>query len=429
VNVYLENLRTKYEGIRTSIEGLQTRAADEKRDLTEEELRSIKDQGDAAKALFTEIESLTEIETRNRKVAELAGSLQNKGEETRATGNAQTRDRDPGHYRSEKDGGRYSFFGDLHLRHQGDAEATQRLAEHTRALSTGSAGVGVVPPRWMTDEFQEIARQGRVVAAAVRHIDLGDDPRPIAMPRQTAGTDTEVTEQAAENDPVEDDDAWASTTSTMTPKPTSGIQIVSRQMLDMSTPAIDELIWGDLLGAYNAKVETKVCTAMASSAGAAVRTFATNADFADPEDGPDAVVDTAIAVRNLRKLAANALICNVLRYGEILKWKDSSGRPLMPEETAGPMNVVGVGSVAVDGRVKGLGVLATDGLPSTFPESILVARTSDTILFESNVFRFKYEEVNGPESVKLGIWGYTGVHVKYSGASVRKMVVTDDGES
>lgn len=409
-NAYTDNLRSKYTGIKTTIDGIQARAAEENRDLTADELRSISDQSEVAKKLADELGTLVEIEARDAKVAETA---------TRATSATVAQDRDPGHYTRSS---QYSFFGDLYTSKQGDENAAGRLGQHNRALSTGAgnAGAGVVPPKWMTEEFQTVAYQGRRVAGAVRNVSLGDDPRPITMPKQTAGAS--VAEQATENTAVSEADGWASDVATVIPKATAGIQVVSRQMLDMSNPAIDGLIYGDLLASYNEKIEAKVVAAMLASAGTAVVTLATEAEF--EADAADCLVSGAIAVRSARKLPADVAIMNVGRYGEFLKLKDSTGRPLLPLDSAGPMNVLGTGSVAVDGRIHGLGVLATEGIATGYPESILVARASDTLLFESNVMRFRYEEVAGPESVKLGIWGYSAVHVKYAGDSVKSVSVT-----
>ncbi|MEV7263977.1 phage major capsid protein [Micromonospora aurantiaca] len=442
-NVYLKNLRSQYEALQKSIEGFQTRAVEAKRDLTEDELRTVKEQGEKAKALYTQIEDLTDIETRNAKVAamqadidkalrgdDVDGPVDGQGDvKLRAVGGAKTQDRDPGHYRSAADGGQHSFFGDLYRsRREGDEVATRRLTEHHRALTTQAQGPGVVPPKWLTDEFETLARQGRALANAVRNIPLGDDPRPLTLPKQTAGTDAVVAEQAAENNPVPGADAWDSDVDTVVPKPTSGKQTVSRQMLDMSSPAIDLLIYGDLMAVYNDKVEAKVGAAVLAAAGAAVTTFATEAGFvgaAPAQPAQDSVVDLAIAVRNARKRPADLLVMTVNRWGKFKKLRDSTGRPLIPSGTAGPMNVFGVGSVNADGQIEDLGVLATDGIGTgAYPDNYLAVRASDIILFESNMLRFRFEEVAGPESIVLGIWGYTAVIVRQGGKGVKRVQVT-----
>lgn len=437
-NPYLERLRQDYETQRTAVAALQQAALDRNEDLTAEEMTSVRQMSEAMTGLHTQITQLTDLEVTNRAVQEQAARIMSDADVEAVRGRsdavlttagrpgtqalARTQDRDPGHYlRSSSN----SFFGDLHRSRSGDDDAARRLAEHNRALSTGTgnAGAGVVPPVWLTEEFELLARQGRALASAVRNIGLGGDPRPITLPKQLTGTDAEVVEQASENAATEDDDAWTSDVDTVTPKPTAGIQIVSRQMLDMSSPAIDSLIYGDMLAAYNLKVEKKVGAALVTAAGTAVVTRATNALFS--ANGYDDVVDTAIAVRNARKLPADIIAMGIVRYGEYLKLKDADNRPMIPEGSMGPMNAIGVGTVQVDGRIAGLGVIATEGISTgSFPESIVVLRAADTILFESDVLRFRYEEPLGPESVKLGIWGYTAVIVRQATKSAKRIVVT-----
>lgn len=436
MNPYLKAQREKYEALRKSIEGIQTRAAEASKDLTEDELRSVKEMGDQAKALYTQIEDLTEIETRNSKVAKLGVQLaaavaddeavggadgdKDQARSLKLGGGAKTKDRDPGHYTRASEN---SFFRDLHLaRTESDQEAQRRIVEHNRALSTGVHGPGVVPPKWLTEEFEELARQGRSVANAVRNIPLGDDPRPITLPKQIAGTDAVVAEQPSENTPVGGADAWDSDVDTVTPKPTAGKQTVSRQMLDMSSPAVDQLIYGDLMSVYNSKVEKKISDAI-KAAGTLVNTYASEALFAGAQGG---VVDLGIKVRRTRFLPATILAMSNLRYGEFLDLKDSTGRPIIPEDSAGPMNVIGVGSVQVDGRIRGIGVISTEGMAGAtdYPDSYAAVRASDVLLFETTTMRFRFEEVAGPESIVLGIWGYTASIVRQGGKGVARATVT-----
>lgn len=440
-NVYLKARQAEYEALRKSIEGLQTRAHEANRDMTADELRTVKEQGEKAKGIFAEIETLTEIETRNAKVAALAAEVQqsisdaqkqvtsdgpaDKGGDVaqmRTAGGATATDRDPGHYRK---GGQHSFFSDLvRSKQYSDEQATRRLVEHTRALDTTTDGPGIVPPKWLIDEFADLPRQGRAIAQAVRNIPLGSDPRPLTLPKQTAGTDSVVAEQSAENDPVDDTDAWDSDVDTVSPKATAGSQLVSRQMLDMSNPAIDQLIYADLIGAYNLKVETKVATAIMAVGTALAAAEGTGVEVTDPTHFNRVAIKAAMAVRSARKLPANLLVMSVGRYGEFIDLRDTTGRPLIPEGSDGPMNVLGVGSVNVDGRYRTLGLVATDGVATD--ATFAAVRASDVLLFESDMLRFRYEEQNGPESVKLGIWAYTAVLVRYGTAPVKKVTVSEE---
>lgn len=445
MNPYLKARREQYEAIRTQIAGIQELAVKEApegeqtRSLTEPEDKLVRSLDAQAKDLYSEIELLTAVEERNQKVTDLAGKLvegdafDQDGKlkiSSRSLGfsNTSAKDRDPGHYRSVKEGGDRSFFGDIYqssVLH--DGAASTRLAEHNRALSTGTNGVGVVAPKWMTDEFELIARQGRKLANVVRNIPLGDDPRPITLPKQTAGTDTAVTEQAAENDPLADADTWDSDVDTVTPKATAGKQKISRQLLDMASPAIDVLIYGDLMEVYNTKVENKVGAGLITAAGTAVTTFATEAAFIanNGADAIDAVIDAEIAVLDGRKLPADVLAMRIRRWGAFKKFRDTTGRPLIPSGSSGPMNVVGVGEVQFPGQIEDLGVQYSEGIGTTaYPESMLAFKASDQVLFETNVLRFRYEEVAGPESIILGVWGYTAFISRQATKSVKRVVIT-----
>jgi HK97 family phage major capsid protein len=438
-----EEFRTVHERARGVVETAAQAENGAGRDLTEAELAAVTADRERAEALSTEISELVADELRAAQVAagyaeigapdetenaggqgEGAGSGGEHERTERTTSGTTAADRDPGHYRSAAEGGRHVFFGDIVHAREGDEDATRRLQEHNRALSTTVSGAGIVPPRWLTEEYESLARQGRVVANMVRHIPISD-PTPMTLPRQTTGTDGVLAEQATENTHPSETDAFATTTDVVSPKPTSGIQVVSRQMIDSTNPAVDALIYGDMLAVYNRKIEDKVTAALVTAAGAAAATLANEAAFT-AAGAEDAVTDAAIAVWNARKLPADALAMRISRWGRFSKFRDSTGRRLYPAE--GEMvNISGRGSVQVPGTVGGLGVAATDGLGiggATYPENMIAFRSGDTILFEGSVLRFRYEEVAGPESVKLGVWAYSAVIVRQAANSVRRVQIT-----
>lgn len=439
-----EEFRTIHERARGVIEAAAGANDGAGRELSESEAAAVAADRERAEALSEEISQLVEDELRAARVAagyaeigtadeaEGAGAPGPGGEQERSgsgtehtTSSTTAQDRDPGHYRSAVEGGEHSFFTDLVRAREGDEEAATRLTEHNRALSTTVSGAGIVPPRWLTEEYESLARQGRVLAEMVRHIPI-TSPAPMTLPRQTAGTDAVIAEQATENTHPSETDAFATTTDVVTPKPTSGIQVVSRQMIDATNPAVDALIYGDMLSVYNRKVEDKVSAALVSAAGAAVIALASDATNFTAAAAEDAITDAAIAVWNARKLPADVIAMRTSRWGRFMKFRDTAGRRLFPAEEQ-LVNVSGRGSVTVPGSVGGLGVAVTEGLGiggATYPENILVFRSADTILFEGSVLRFRYEEVAGPESVKLGVWAYTACIVRQAANSVRRVQIT-----
>lgn len=464
----LERLRAQYEAARTAADAIANAAANDGehgRALTTDEGTELQRHVDTATALVPQITAEVERVERDQATANMFARVsiaapganantvrtpaelgaQNAGADGGAAdadedariraqvGNATTRDRDPGIYvrsgeiaTGDRRGQRaHSFFHDLVHASEGDTDARSRLGDHHRALSNASQGAGLVPPVWLTSEFEYLARQGRQVSDIVRHYPLGSDPRPITLPRQTAGTDAVVGAVSPENTHPSETNGINTTTDVVTPVPTSGIQVVSRQMIDMDDPAIDAFVYGDMLSVYNTKVEAAVCAAMVTAAGTAVTTYASDATNFTASAAEDGITDAAFGVWNARKMPADIIAMRVLRWGKFNKFRDTSGRRLYPTDESQIVNGSGKGSVTSPGSVGGLPVIGTDGLGTTgYAETVLVARSQDTILFEGDMMRFRYEEVAGPESVKLGIWAYTAVMVRQTANSVRKLTIT-----
>lgn len=435
-NPYLTRMREQYESLRSSIENLQQRGITENRDLTEDELKAVTGQAEQARSVATQIEALTEQETRNLKVGELAQGLETAIEQNRSGdqggqggqgGGAYTRDRDPGHYRAVKDGGKNSFFRDLFLAgNKKDSEACRRLEEHQRAVTQSSGGTGVLPPKWLTDEYQALGRQNRVLASLVRRIPLGDDPRPLNLPKQTTGTDANLVTQSAEgaNTAGWGTDRFVTNKDVLTPATFAAYQDVSRQLLNASDPAVDSLIMGDLRAVWDEKVETLVGAAIVAG-GTTATTFATQTLFKASAAGIDAVIDAQTAVAVDKRGPADIAAMSYFEFGAFRKFKDGNDRPLMPVSRYNPQNAVGaLGNVLV-GDIEGVDAYGTIGIArSTLVETIVVMRSQAVILAESDLLEFSYDQVVGPAAIRMGIFGYVGTLVR-NPVGVQLIVITD----
>lgn len=429
-NPYLAAIVAERETQVTALETVRAKAVAEKRDLSEAE------QGEATRAvtrvaeLDAEIKSIVEQEERAAATAAVLARAAQADDTAPAEGKevsrsaATTRDRDPGHYTKESN---RSFFGDVVRAAQGDRDAQRRQDEHTRAHATGDGtGAGIILPKWMVDEYQGILRDGRHLANVVRRIDISGDPRPIVMPKQTGGrTAAQVPDQAAENDPVTYTDTFDSDVDTVTPTTVTAGEKYSRQFLDSADRSVDQLLFAELVGAYNQKVEALVCARAIASAGSAVATL-TLANIGAADGGlVDAVIDTGLAVRIARKSNATVGVFTPQVMGKVKKIKDADGRPLIPRGAYGTVNVFGRGDVQTDLEVEGYAFTASEGMGTgALPETVLLGKADDFLLFEGNLMRFKYEEVEGPQTIRLGIWNYVGTYVKYAGSSFKKFTIT-----
>lgn len=427
MNPYLAALRAKYDSMYSATQGIQTRAAEGNVALTDVEMATIKGQAEQLRSLNAEIEVLAAEELRHAEYSATVARLGNAAPASTPSGialGAKVTSRDPGHYRSATDGGTNSFYGDMmRVALLQDAAATQRLAEHNTFMraETTSSIAGVVPPKWLAEEFTTKAQEGRVLAAAVRNVPL-TDARPFTLPGQTANAT--VAAQSAENDALVDSDAYAATGISITPVTVVGKETVSRQLLDASTPAIDQLILADLTASYNADIEARLGVAIRAVGSATTVAIADFIDPADPLWAPQTLADIIMAVRKVRYARPSHFACDYELFTELLKLKDTTGRPVITTMGDG-MNSIGSGSVNADGYILGVPLLVSEGMnkPATTDLCGAAMVASDVVLFESPQMSFKYEERSGPQSIEIGLWRYAAVAVRQATRSVKNLIV------
>jgi hypothetical protein len=88
----------------------------------------------------------------------------------------------------------------------------------------------------------------------------------------------------------------------------------------------------------------------------------------------------------------------------------------------GPVNAYGIGEAAVYGQIAGE-VTGLSVIPSWagVDNHLYVIKADDCLLLESSVFNFRYEEVLGPESIRLGVWGYAAPVIARYPAAIAKI--------
>lgn len=437
-NVYLRALREQYDALKKSIEGLQQRAAEAKRDLTNEELRSVIEQGEKAKTLYTQIEDLSDIELRNAKVAEMnakvaaattrsfagepgteggsgegggEGSGEGEGNGFVRVGGARTQDRDPGFYtRSSK----YSFIGDqFRAVKMGDKEAIQRLTQHTNAMrdsvhlrdvlgTTTGGGIGLVPPVWLADQYAGILHRRLRVAAQLRQVPwAGPYPWtiPVASNPVVLSTLAEGGAGSIETDPTY-------TTITVLPSNITGYSEVSRQLLESANPAVDSIIWGDMLGAFYDMAETNTITAIEATAGINVVTVL----FQSTADMRGGILDGIAAVEDGNAGDGDLFFTRRARWHQYLRLADTTGRPLVVNQSAyGPNNALGMGTPIGGfrnprvGELEGLDVVTS---PTVHASRGYVVNSQELLFSISPPMQFSFEQPAGPQLIRIGVWGY-----------------------
>jgi HK97 family phage major capsid protein len=411
-NRLLERLGADYDQLVGQYETILNRCADEQRDPNENEVGLIEGLRSNMTPLAERIMELRAIDDQRMNTATALTEIPDLGalSETRSGHAVVSVRSEELVYRSGVDASsaeRLSFFRDLlHAQQNGDTEARSRLDRHNlqmRAAGTTASGTGVVPPTWMFNEFAIIAHGARPWADTLRRVAI-TDANPIVIGKQ-ATPGAVIGLQGGENSAPSDGNFNASQI-TISPSTYTGKVDVSRQLLDGSNPAVDGLVFTDCMGAYNEQVETAVVAAFTNATG-----FAATITF--PGTAPvyanmfDAFIDAGASVRKHRKSAPKVVFCSEGAWAFMAKEKDSQGRPLVTTGYHGPVNAYGLGDAVVYGQVAGE-VVGLQVVPSWagVDNSLYVLKADDSLLLESSTFNFRYEEVLGPESIRLGVWGY-----------------------
>jgi HK97 family phage major capsid protein len=408
MNRLMQKLADDYRDLTEQYESILNRCADEDRDPTEHETGLLDGLRTQMEPLGSRLIELRDVDDRRfAAVRAMADAPDVPGADRLPV--VQVRS-EPDIYR--RDGGngaeRTSFFRDLlHAQLDHDRDAGGRLERHSmqlRAAGTTTTGAGVVPPNWLFEEFAIIAHGARPWADTLRRVGITDaNPVNIGI-QQAPGAVVGV--QSPENT-VPADGNFNATLLTTSPKTYTGKVDVSRQLVDGSNPAVDGIIYADVMGAYNEQIESAVVTAFEGAASYA-------ATIVYPGTAPvytqliDCFIDAGASVRKHRKAPPRVVLCSEGAWAFISKEKDSQGRPLVTTGSHGPMNAYGLGDAVTYGQIAGevVGLSVVPSWAQVTDNHIFVAKVDDCLLLESSTFNFRYEEVLGPESIRLGVWGY-----------------------
>jgi HK97 family phage major capsid protein len=421
-NRLLERLGNDYNELFARYDTILNRCHDENRDPDGNESTLLDGLRSEMDPLGERIIQLRETEDRRQSTVTALTDLPERdpGGGGERTGVVQVRS-EPEIYRRDNPD-RLSFFRDLmHSQLDHDRDAAARLDRHdlqTRAAGTTTTGAGIVPPTWLFEEFAIIAHGARPWADALRHVGI-TDANPINIGIQNA-PGAAVTAQASENT-APNDGSFNASLLTTSPKTYTGKVDVSRQLVDGSNPAVDGIIYADCMGSYNEQIEQAVVNAVENAAS-----YATTITF--PGTAPvyvnlfDAFIDASASVRKHRKAAPKVVLCSEGAWAYMAKEKDQSGRPLVTTGYHGPMNAYGLGEAVVYGQIAGE-VVGLSVIPSWagVDNHLYVVKVDDSLLLESSTFNFRYEEVLGPESIRLGVWGYAAPVIGRYPASFAKI--------
>jgi HK97 family phage major capsid protein len=429
-------------------EALLARAAEENRDLSEEEETQLADIKADVEKRSTNLSRLEEWNVEKDKAAEARTKYEEilvpeekKGPEIRAG-------RQELPYRPNGD---FSFYRDVYAAAHGELGAMERLHRHnlfmeklrpeyrgysggseTRAGTTGATSMGsFIPPVWLLDEIAEKARTGRVVPNLCR--DAGEPTSTsITIPRVTTGGATVV--QATENaDLGTVDDITAQLTRTTTT--IGGYQDVSVQSVELSPMAIDRFIFGDLIADYNRAVDSQCIIGTGANnqlLGLDTLTGINTITYTQASPTvPLLYSQIANAVQQVatgRFAPADAILMHPRRWGYLLAASDSTGRPLVTPY-AGTNNPADPGSPSAYGFVgsmQGLPVYTDANIPTTVgagtEDEIYVAKFSDMLFMEGPLRTEVFRDIgSATATVRFRVYAFCNLFVGRFPAGVSRI--------
>jgi hypothetical protein len=325
----------------------------------------------------------------------------------------------------------HGFLRDSWLSTRGDGEAGDRQRRHYDQL--GELAVQIErDAAWRVFQPQTSERAGEVLSSEIPGAYPNDylpglltprilkgrpmggfynrvpiaDARPRIFPKVT--TSTVVAVQSAEGAALSSTD-FGTTAVTATPLMYGAYTDVARQVLDGADPAAEAMILQDLYEAYAQASEAVIKTAV--EAGSTASGVAITA--ATPYAG---AIANVVNYYGTRFKPARGAFLPPASFTTLTAQADTTGRPLVPQ----------LGVVNSDGQI--------DGGGDELAVSLLSARgrlswastvnvwvfgiPSDFVIYESSIARFSYDQVAGPQSIRIGIWGYLVVGTRLGSLKV-----------
>jgi len=322
----------------------------------------------------------------------------------------------------------FGFLADGLAMARGDSAAAERQRRHYAHLADVSVSIeratawdaagglvsragdvlsseipGAYPNDYLPGLLTPRILKGRPMGSFYQRFPISD-ARPRIFPKATTATTVAV--QSAEGAALSSTD-FATTAVTATPLMYGAFTDVSRQAIDGADPAAQAMVLQDLVEAYSQASETVIKTAVEAGASAGVAITA-----ATPYAG---AIANVVNYYGTRFTPATGAFIPAAQFSTLLAQADTTGRPLVPQ--LGAVNSDGV--VNVNGGITAplLSALGTLSWASTANVWVFGV-PSDYVIFESSIAQFSYDQVVGPQAVRIGIWAYLVVGTRLGSLKV-----------
>ena len=297
----------------------------------------------------------------------------------------------------------------------GDDEArrTVRAADDSTSTNTGLT----LPQHlnsFITDTFS-----GRPVFDAVTRNALIDSGMSFTVPRlyTNAGTpDTAPAVADVNEGATVTDTGMTSAYDTVSINKFAGLNRISWELIDRSSPSFMELLMAELRKAYEKATDAAVLTELISAGTTATGVAATAAGLQSFIS-----VEGAAAYKGTGGDFANKLVANTDQWAAITGYADSTGRALYSAQGATQNASGSAVASSVRGNILGTDLIVDHNIAASgvVDNSAFLIAPSSVYVWESPVTNLRLQVLSTGE-LEIALYGYLAVYVAKSGKGVRK---------
>jgi HK97 family phage prohead protease len=289
-----------------------------------------------------------------------------------------------------------SFFRDM-LNAKNDPEAAARFDQASQMMTAANDQADVneiIPSQYRPDLYVGQVSNLRTTIDSFSKFAI-DGPNIVRIPKFNTAADL-ISDHTENTNPTTG--SFTTTEVSLTPVAKSGMYSASREMIEGSTPAVDQLILNAIREEYALDTEAYAITTLlaGSTAGTVV----------DISNGVTLqVLARMVTFQANRKRAAEVFLAGSDLFVELVAQVDGSGRPMNPAVNA----TNAPGSVAAAAMSVSVAGLTTPYVP-VLTGGVLGDRSAFAT-FESGLRTWRWEEKSGPAKIELAAFGYIGCAV------------------
>jgi HK97 family phage major capsid protein len=199
----------------------------------------------------------------------------------------------------------------------------------------------------------------------------------------------------------------------------SGLNEVSFELIDRSSPAFMELLMAELRKAYEKATDTALITAFGTSGTVATSTAATAAGLQS-----FIATESAAAYKGTGGDYANQLVVSTDQWGAIMGYADDNKRPLYA--AAQPQNAAGaVSQGSTVGNVLGANLIVDHNITASgvIDDSAFLVAPGSVYTWESPTTNLRVNLL-GTGQIQIALYGYLAIYIGKSGKGVRRYNLT-----